>query len=95
MLNKNEFIMHKLFYFVFMEAKNGDAYWDTFCGRFNSKESAIEEADRLWLHLTNREKNNRIVLVAQFKADESADPDEILGDMFASGYDVIYTANED
>ena len=61
-------------FFVFDEAKKGDANWDTFCGMFDTQEQAVEEAERIWRHLTESERKNRTVIVAHADVPDGEEP---------------------
>lgn len=63
-------------FFVFDEAKKGDANWDTFCGMFNTQEQAEGEAERIWRHLTEAERKNRTVCAAFADIPDDFDPED-------------------
>lgn len=51
-------------WFVIMDAVDRSAKWDTFCGEFCDRDSAIAEAKRIWDYLTPWEKISRVVYVS-------------------------------
>lgn len=80
-------------FFVFDEAKKGDANWDTFCGMFDTQEQAVAEAERIWRHLTDDERKKRTVCAAyadipdDFIIDDDCKPeDAYLGYALDNGY---------
>lgn len=64
-------------YIVFDTMKKPYTSGDMFNEEFNTKETAIREADSQWAHLTEQEKKVRTVYVL-----ESVNPDEDTEDHF-------------
>ena len=79
----------KTYYIIFREEKTGDTPYDTYCGTFDTLQSAQDERDFIVRCLTKRDLDSCAITIGKVEVPDDMDADAALEYALENGYYAI------